>query len=313
MPRPSSVAYTSVGGWSANSGRCSVSSMTLPLGVVEPSRARAHARRTFGDAARGTSSAVERRAAHRQRGARRADRHDRRRVSSTRLHQALLVALGERHPQYLVRFFLERDERVRDAAACASSTAFSLASASSCRSFSSSFGLRPGFCDARPACHAHRAAAATTTGASCRCPPCEAAPRAHRARRSRGRRRQPSRSRSFSDAENRRRLFGGTVSTDAPFTARSRCLRSSSVGEISGSDNWRCLRHVSGTILRPSVQRYPEGAVSRHVGREGGEDRRRLPKDTIQGPKKNPTRRVPRCRCLQPRPYRPTRPGNVKP
>jgi len=42
-------------------------------------------------------------------------------------------------------------------------------------------------------------------------------------------------SRSFSDAANRRRFFGGVLSTDAPLTARSRCLRSLSEGGIQGS------------------------------------------------------------------------------
>ena len=34
-------------------------------------------------------------------------------------------------------------------------------------------------------------------------------------------------------------------------------------------ENWRWLGHVRGTILRPSVQRYPEETVSRDVGTEG--------------------------------------------
>ena len=40
---------------------------------------------------------------------------------------------------------------------------------------------------------------------------------------------------SFSDAANRRRFFGGVLSTDAPLTARSRCLRSLSEGGVEGS------------------------------------------------------------------------------
>jgi catechol 2,3-dioxygenase-like lactoylglutathione lyase family enzyme len=36
-------------------------------------------------------------------------------------------------------------------------------------------------------------------------------------------------------------------------------------------ENRERLGHVRGTILRPSVQRYPEGAVSRDVGTEGSD------------------------------------------
>ena len=42
-------------------------------------------------------------------------------------------------------------------------------------------------------------------------------------------------SRSFPDAANRRRFFGGVLSTEAPLTARSRCLRSLSEGGVEGS------------------------------------------------------------------------------
>src|SRR5580704_6123678 len=59
--------------------------------------------------------------------------------------------------------------------------------------------------------------------------------------------------RSFSDAENRRRLLGGVLSTDARLTPRSRGLRSLSGEEISGSRTEDAL----GTFVEPfSARRY---------------------------------------------------------
>ena len=60
-------------------------------------------------------------------------------------------------------------------------------------------------------------------------------------------------SRSFSDAENRRRVLGGALSTDDPLTARSRSLRSLSEGKIEGSRFGKSL----GTFGKPfSAHRY---------------------------------------------------------
>ncbi len=60
-------------------------------------------------------------------------------------------------------------------------------------------------------------------------------------------------SRIFSDAENRRRLFGGVLYTEAPLTARSRCLRSLSEEGISGSK----IGDGLGTFEEPfSARRY---------------------------------------------------------
>ena len=184
------------------------------------------------------------------------DRHGLRRGPS-----ALAVALGQYKPQHLVSFFWSAISTV---ATC------SLRSNSALRFVSSTLRVPPPSASASDQSsssraslhHAHPAARAKSTAASCRPPPAEAWPRALRAYHSPDSRRPPSRSATCRRAEQptgtlRHRLQASPAHAK-PILQRAVTTRNSIR-----------LRHDPRSILRPSALTFPERAVSNHVGTWG--------------------------------------------